>query len=60
MAKNPLWVCRCSYTARTETKGLVSAVAWRTLLYGLKAPFDEVAVELALHPAPNHITPRAA
>jgi len=29
-------------------------------LYGLKAPFDEVAVELALHPAPNHITPRTA
>jgi hypothetical protein len=46
---------------RTETKGLVSAVASRPLLYGLKAPFDEVAVEVvALHPAPNHITPRAA
>jgi hypothetical protein len=41
-------------------EGLVSAVAWRTLLYGRKAPFDEVAVEVALHPAPNHITSRAA
>jgi len=40
--------------------GRASPVRWRTLLYGLKAPFDEVAVDLALHTAPNHSTPRTA